>query len=490
MSEINSFTQLTCGIDLGTSAVKVLLLDAAGRTVAEAEARYPTLSEVPQQAEQDTDDWLGALAAAFRALKERVSACLEGGWPGRVRSIALTGQLPTLVCLGDGRPLARAITWRDGRADLYASARLDAPRRASMYAHTGMPIDGRYLAPMFKFHFAERHDTQRLLSAKDYLLYVLTGTEATEPSTAAGYGLYDLFEQRFSQSLCEFWGIGNRLLPTIVASNSQVAELNAAGAALLGLAPGVPVSSGAADSVCASYAMSGLDPAVASISLGSSAVVIGATRTVRLDKEARYLLTPHVQAGWYGREMDLLASGSGYRWLSELFDWQDGELDRRAARSVPGARGLVFPPYLAGGEQGALWNPTLRAGLFGLGLEHASQDIARAYLEGVCFELRRCIEVLAEQDPVQRVMVSGNITRSAESAQLLADVLNRPVGIVEERSPAAFGAALLAWRMVADAQQPTPALGARRSVTPDVTIARRYDALYEDYRERAARCAR
>src|SRR5208283_4419962 len=102
--------------------------------------------------------------------------------------------------------------------------------------------------------------------------------------------------------------------------------LSEAGAALLGLPPGIPVSSGAADSVCAAYAMAGLDSRIASVSFGSSAVIIGADEVLRLDPSARYLVTPHVADNWYGREMDLLASGTGYRWLSDLFGWQDGQI--------------------------------------------------------------------------------------------------------------------------------------------------------------------
>ena len=487
MSEAPRGPDLALGIDLGTSAVKVMAIDAAGSVVGEAEGTFATTSREPQQAEQSTADWLTALASAMATL-DAALAPRDSGWADRVRTIALTGQLPTLVCLGEHAPLAPAISWRDGRADHWAAERVDRARRMSMYARTGMPIDGRYLAPMLRFHFADRLDQVRcILSAKDYFLFALTGVRATEPSTAAGYGLYDLFERRFNSELAAFWDIRLEQLPQILPSNTQAGTLHAAGAQILQLPPGIPVTTGAADSVCASYAMSGLDADVASISLGSSAVVIGATRAARLDATARYLLTPHVQEGWYGREMDLLASGTGYRWLSELFGWADGELDVHAAESESGAQGLFFPPYLAGGEQGALWNPQLRAGLFGLRVQHSRNDIARAYLEGVCYELRRCLDVLAEHDPVVRVMVSGNITRSAGSIQMLADILKRPVGIVAEKSPAAYGAALLAGRGFA-AAAPMTATSAPLT-QPAPAEAAHYDVLYRAYCEAAAKCA-
>jgi xylulokinase len=489
MSELAS-QPVILGIDLGTSAVKVIALQADDQVLAEGGAAFPTASTLPQQAEQSPADWLHALSNAMQSLAARLRETCGPGWQGRIAAIGLTGQLPTLVCLAEHDPLGPAITWKDGRADAWASARIDAPRRAALYARTGMPIDGRYLAPMLGFHFGDRLAGVRcILSAKDYLAYALTGLRATEPSTAAGYGVYDLHDRRFSASLCEPWHLPPALLPQLRPANSLAGPLGAAGAALLGLPEGIPVSIGAADSVCAAYAMAGLDQAIVSISFGSSAVVIGACAALNLDPAARYLLTPHAVDGWYGREMDLLASGTGYHWLGELFGWRGGELDVHAAASVPGANGLCFPPYLAGGEQGALWNPRLRAGIFGLTLRHSRDDIARAYLEGVCFEIRRCIDVLAETSSIDLVRVCGNIVDSPASLQMLADILGRPVGSVPHKSPAAVGAALLA-RSQATGAVPRAAhrTGAVPTVHPDPSAVRAYQTLYQDYLLRAARC--
>lgn len=475
---------ITLGIDLGTSAVKVVALVTGAEVLAQAHAGFPTLSALPQQAEQAPADWLHALGRAMHTLAAQLQHCGGAGWQRRIAAIGLTGQLPTLVCLAEHDPLGPAITWKDGRADEWVAARIDAPYRAALYARTGMPVDGRYLAPMVAFHFADRiAQVHSVLSAKDYLAYALTGVRATEPSTAAGYGLYDLHQRRFSPDLCAFWNLPHSVLPPIQPANSTAGPLSAAGARLLDLPAGIPVSLGAADSVCASYAMAGLDPGVVSISFGSSAVIIGASAAINLDAAARYLLTPHAVDGWYGREMDLLASGTGYRWLSDLFDWHDGELDARAAGSVRGANGLCFAPYFAGGEQGALWNRRLRAGLFGLTLRHSRSDIARAYLEGVFFETRRCIDVLAETTPVDSVRVSGGIVSSPGSLQILADILGLAVGSVAHGSPAAIGAASLAHaRGAARCAQAVP------TVPPEPSAAGSYEVLYRNYLLRAAQC--
>jgi sugar (pentulose or hexulose) kinase len=473
-------TSLRLGIDLGTSAVKVVALDAAGDVLASAEAAFPTRSDLPGQAEQDTRDWLAATAAAVAA----VGRDLGAGWHERVAAIGLTGQLPTLVCIGaDGEPLGPAIAWTDSRADAWATGRIDAERRTWLYQRTGMPIDGRYLAPMFRFHWHTRRDqVRRILSAKDFLCQAFTGRDVTDPSTAAGYGVYAIAEGRWDSALCAVWDLDPTLLPEIRPARFVAGALHAAGAQLLGLPAGVPVTVGAADSVTGALAMGGLEEGVVCVAMGSSTIVMAAAKTPVLDAKARYLLTPHALEGWFGREMDLLATGTGFRWLTALLGWTEAEFTRQALAAPPGANGLFFAPYLAGGEQGALWNPNLRGALHGLSLSHTASDIARAFLEGAQFEIRRCIDVLSETLPVNRIVLAGHATASAETRAMLASILGRPVQPYGPRSPAALGAALLT--TLTDAPEGAAlSIGARDSsstVAPGPDAAR-YDSLYRRY---------
>jgi xylulokinase len=464
---------LRLGIDLGTSAVKAVVLDATGAVLASGESAFPTILDEPGQAEQETGDWLAAARAAIAEMGRQ----LGGGWRARIAAIGLAGQLPTLVCLGPAAPLGPAIAWCDSRADAWTAGRLDEACRAALYRRTGMPIDGRYLGPMYRFH---RHDSRaglrRILSAKDYLCYALTGRIVTDPSTAAGYGVYGL-DGVVDPALCALWDLDPALLPEIRPAASAAGPLSPAGAAHIGLPQGVPVAVGAADSVAGALALSGgrLEEGLVGLIMGSSTIVIDAVRSPHLDPERRYLLTPHAEPGWFGREMDLLATGSGHDWLARVLGWGDEEIDRRAASSTPGAHGLFFAPYLAGGEQGALWDPTLSGMLHGLRLHHGAADIARAFLEGVQFEIRRCLEVLAETTPVQRVVLAGHMTENPSSLQMLADILGRPVSPFPPLSPAALGAALLA-----------PAAGAGTGgavldmVAPGPAAAE-YDLLYRRY---------
>lgn len=444
--------RLALGIDLGTSAVKVTAIDTMGAVAGSASRSFATVTQMHGAAEQEPADWIAAVSNACGELRMVLGAS-EAAWREAIAAIGLAGQLPTLVCGAGDEPLGRAITWKDSRADAWAAQALSSEVRRELYERTGMPIDGRYLGPMFAFHWSARAaQVEWVLSAKDYLCFVLTGMRATDPSTAAGYAVFDSATGTFAADLCRRWQLPEATLPQIRSSQAAAGSLTASAALLLGLRPGIPVAVGSADSVAAAYAMAGLSEHTVCVTMGSSTIILDTVRERRLDPSARYLLTPHLAPGWYGREMDLLATGTGYRWLSDLLGLSDDALDERAVRSPPGARGLTFTPYLGGGEQGALWNPALRSSLEGLTLEHTPDDIARAFLEGVAFEIRRCIEVLAETSRIENVVVSGPLVARPPTLQLLADALERPVRPRELTAAASIGAALCAVGLAGDFQ--------------------------------------
>jgi xylulokinase len=467
---------LTLGIDLGTSAVKVELLSADGRPLASGSGDHPTLGD-GDAAEQRPGDWDDALSVALTALAQEAGARLSG-WRDRIAAIGVAGQLPTLVCLGDAEVLGTAITWKDGRADSWARAHLSANDRRELYRRTGMPIDGRYLGPMIRCHRSELQVTT-VLSAKDYLVWRLTGARITDPSTAAGYATYDLDQAAFAPDLCERWGLSSSQMPPIAASHSRAGAVTAAAAARFGLAAGIPVAVGAADSVAGGYAMTGLRPGRVSVAMGSSTIILATTFDSARDSTARCLITPHVVDRCYAMEMDLIATGTGYAWLSHLLGCQNDDLAQAAMKSPPGARGVRFYPYLGGGEQGALWDPSLRGEIAGLALAHGPSDIARAYMEGVAFEIRRCLDVIAERQPVDEVVFAGHAAARPAALRLYANALGVPVRPCSLRSSAAVGAALIA-RTSAGLPLMNDGLPSMTAVEPGADRGI-YDQLYADY---------
>ncbi len=428
------------GIDLGTSALKLVAVSHEGRVIATARETYPTISTAEGRAEQDPAHWLKALSVAAKEIRSRL------GKKAMIEAVAITAQMPTLVVIGKHKPIARAITWQDSRADPWVSERVDDRLRREIYLKTGVHIDGRYLAPMFEFHYRSKSRKPNLiLSAKDFLFYALTGVATTDPSTASGYGLYSLRTKAWDPELCNFWGILVGQLPSIESSLFRAA-LSERGSQLLGCKPSTPVVLGCADSVAGSHALSGgkVDSRIATLITGSSTVILKCDAQPRWDKQNRFLVTPLALDGTYGREADLLASGSAREWATGVLERNDKKsLWKLACDVAPGAGGLLFAPFLAGGEQGTLWNPNLRGTISGLTLSHDGATIARALLEGMCFEIRRCLEALEEEAALSSAHVAGWIAEVPQHSQLLADVLGRPVRAFRLSSASAVGAAML-----------------------------------------------
>ena len=431
------------GIDLGTSALKLVAVSRAGRVIATARATYATISTADGQAEQDPAHWLKALSVAAKKVRSHL------GEKAVIEAVALTGQMPTLVVMGRhkmGRPkpLARAITWQDSRADQWASERVDERLRRKIYLKTGVRIDGRYLAPMFQYHSRTKlRKANLILSAKDFLFYALTGLAATDPSTASGYGLYNLRTKAWDPELCKFWGIPVEQLPGIESSSFR-APVNERGSQLLGCREATPVVLGCADSVAGAHALSGgpVELHTATVLTGSTTVILKCDAQPRWDQQNRFLVTPLALEGAYGREADLLASGSAHEWATSVLGRHDtNSVWKLAYRVAPGADGVLFAPFLAGGEQGILWNPSLRGTISGLTLSHDGATIARALLEGMCFEIRRCLE--EDEAPLSCIRLAGWMAEVPQQSQLLADILGCPVHAFRLSSASAVGAALL-----------------------------------------------
>ncbi|MDB5056550.1 MAG: hypothetical protein JWO59_22, partial [Chloroflexi bacterium] len=382
-----------------------------------------------------------------------------------------------------------AIVWYDGRAEAEAEELLAAVDLADWYRRTGMVLDAHYLAPMYAW--VARHEPEllvrehRICSAKDALVHTLTGAWATDPSTASGYGVYAPLQGSWDVALCTLAGIAPDRLPRVAEPWSVVGTLTDDWRAT-GLPAGLPVITGAGDALTGVFGAGAAAPHTLAIINGTSSSLVVSCDAPLLDPAHRFLLTPHAVPGLWGLEMDLLATGSALRWLSGILSASpDADIFARAASASPGAHGLIAVPYLAGGEQGALWDAHAPAAFVGLTLSHKPQDLARALLEGIVFEMRRCLQVWEQAGVrVDEVVVSGGFDHRF-FAPLAAAVLDRPVRVAPGRTGSALGAALLAglgsgaW----DVETVTALAGryAGERIKPSPDESARYGELYMRY---------
>lgn len=411
---------IAIGLDLGTSSLKAIAVEvASGRVLHRIRQPYTTHRPEPGAAEQAPQDWM---AAAIGALGRLASATGAEHWAG----IGLSAMLPTLVCLDEAdEPVGNGIVWEDTRAEPQAGWLREHRADAVAYERTGQLLDGRYLVPMF-LRIAERDPeaaarTARIVGAKDYLFAQLTGELLTDPSTAAGSGVYDLAAGAYAE------GPWPELPP--VAPSTATRPLDPGVARLIGAPAGLPVALGAADSVLGAEALgarAGKDIAIIS---GTSTVVLGLRGEPDVEPGRRALVTPlagDADGHGFGLEMDLVASGSAFQWLAALTGAPsvDALMGEAAAVDLLEAPGAL--PYLGPGEQGALWEPRLHGGFERLTLGTTRGALMRGLLTGILLELRRCIEVLSLADD-GRIVVAGSSLASPLALQDLADACGAKV---------------------------------------------------------------
>ena len=432
-------------IDLGTSRVKVGLIDEKLVTVASSSHSYPTLTGEVGQAEQNPAEWLSAIHASVRTI-------IDSEPTEHIDVVVLTAQMPTLVALSaSGLVMGNAITWQDSRADSLVEAQLDESARRRVKELAGTPIDGRYVIPMHVLRNSnESYEPATLLSAKDYLFYEFTGERVTDPSTASGFGNFDLASGGWSEELTSLWGITASLLPRVVDSHFT-APLSRSGATIVpGIAPGTPVMVGAADSVCAHHFINALFENSLSVIDGSSTVIMATINDAASFVED-VLVTPLVDATRRGAEMDLLATGSSIAWLANVLGLTAAQLEELAINH-PRRSGndVVFLPYLAGGEQGAIWRSDISGSINGLTLSASREDLALALYEGIAIETVRCIEVLRSTQNVTNVVSVAAPDSRHFGASLLASLLDVPVVALAQQSPSLVGAARIALEQMTD----------------------------------------
>lgn len=435
------------GLDLGTSGLKAVALDPRAGVLARAQRRYDTRRPELGAAEQDPRQWTEAVSACVRELCATVGAA-------RVKAIGLSGMLPTLVTVDSaGDVVGSAITWQDARSEAHGQRLRETIGADSLYQQTGQWLDGRYLLPMYLrlagYDSARIDRTHTLLGAKDWLFSWLTGAPLTDPSTATGVGAYQLEPGQWIDDVidaaAQLAGRPTPGLPEIVPSETLL-PLRESAATALGLPAGVPVCVGGADSVLGALGLGATEPGSISYIAGTSTVVLGTTDTLRPDPAHRYLITPLAGATGWAYEMDLLATGSAIRWLADLLGLaqESAVLDLAAGADLDAAP--IFLPYLAPGEQGALWNPQLTGTVVGLHVGTDRALLARGLVSGIVLESARCVAVLAEQSINGPLLVAGGSATDPAFRSDLADATGRSVvtGNDAELDYSAHGAARLA----------------------------------------------
>lgn len=442
--------ELFLGLDVGTSGVKALLVDAAGDVVASATTPLTMRTPHPGWAEQDPDSWWEACLASTRQV-------LEARAGAGVASVGISGQMHSSVFLDrEGAVTHPALLWCDGRTSPECreiTERAGGEERLREWV-SNPALEGFTLP---KVLWLRRHEpaafarTAAVLLPKDFVRLRLTGTLATEPSDASGTLMYDPAHRRWSREIMDAVGLPLSLLPDVGESGEVLGRVTPEGAALSGLAVGTPVVGGGADNACGAAGVGAIALGDAVASWGTSGTLLTPTAQPLVDPGLRAHTFCHVAPGmWYLMGV-VLSAGGAFTWFRDRFapdlaDRADGDkrLTDEAATAPAGAAGATFLPYLQG-ERTPHRDATLRGAFLGLSLAHSRAHLTRAVLEGVAFALHDSLSILKQLGlSPSALLLTGGGARNGFIRQLLADVFGLPVTTVNREEGPAYGAALLA----------------------------------------------
>lgn len=438
--------RMLVGVDVGTTAVKVVAfgLGSGRRTV--ASRPYPLLEPEPGHQVQDP-------RAVLAALEQALGECVRATGGAEVVGLAVSTAMHGLVGLDDaGEPTTPLLTWADGRAADVAADLRATGAAARLHDLTGTPVHP--MAPLTKLAWFVRHRpdvvarTHVWADLKALVLARLTGRVVTERSSASGSGLLDRRTGRWSAEALAVPGVDGSRLPAVVEPG-EVLALAPGVAGRVGLVPGLPVVAGGADGPLGNLGVGALDPGVLGLSLGTS----GAVRTVTATPPE--VLDPGLFC--YALRGPLWVVGGAVstggvvvRWAADALAPElptDGAareavLLDEAAHVPPGSDGLVMLPHLLP-ERAPSWDPTLPGAYLGLRPGHGRGHLVRAAVEGVALQLAGLVERLDALHPVTEVRATGGTLRSPVWRGTLAAALDRPVRVVDAVAGSALGAAAL-----------------------------------------------
>ncbi|CAG7625069.1 Xylulose kinase [Paenibacillus solanacearum] len=485
------------GIDLGTSAVKCLLVDEAGTVRTSHSVEYPLLQPQPGWAEQHPEDWWNGTADCIRALLAKAGVSGE-----EVAGVGLSGQMHGSVFLDADLDVVRpALLWCDQRTAAECDWIERTIGKEALGRLTGNRALTGFTAP--KVVWLRNHEpvhykrTSHLMLPKDYVRLRLTGAFGMDLADASGTLLLDVAGRRWSQEVLERLDIPAEWLPPLYESNAVAGQVLPEAASRTGLAAGTPVVAGGGDQACGAVGVGVVSGGIASVALGTSGVVFVHDDAYEADPECRLHSFCHGVPGKWHRMGVMLAAGGSFQWWKNHFAYE--ELQQAAAegrdvyevltalaQNAPlGSEGLLFLPYLTG-ERTPHPDPKARGGFIGLNLRHTKAHLTRAVLEGITFGLRDSLELVKQSGiEIRELRVNGGGARSVFWRQMIADIFGYPVVTVNSTDGPAYGAAVMAasgvlqkdipslceqWIRVVDRVEPNPANQAR------------YEAYYDVYR--------
>ena len=472
------------GIDLGTSAVKLLLVNEDGSIVKSVSEEYPLCFPHPGWSEQNPADWWDAVQKGLAALLADVDAAQAAG-------IGVGGQMHGLVALDENDEVIRpAILWNDGRTEPQVAYLNDVIGKDKLSAYTANIAFAGFTAPKILWIKENEPDNfariAKIMLPKDYIVYRLTGIHSCDYSDASGMLLLDVQHKCWSKEMLDICGVTEAQLPRLYESYEVVGEIKPDVAAAFGLG-NVKVVAGAGDNAAAAIGTGTVGEGKCNISLGTSGTVFIASERFDVDRNNALHAFAHAD-GHYHLMGCMLSAASCNKWFYEGILGSDDYAALQASVSPDqlGHNRVYFLPYLMG-ERSPINDTDARGAFIGLSMDTSRADMVQAVMEGVAFALRDSVEKARELGiGITASNICGGGAKSPIWKTILANVLGMRLDTVKTEEGPGYGGAILAMigcGRFADAKEACEALvSVTNSVYPDPALQALYEKKYRNFR--------
>ena len=474
---------LYIGVDLGTSAVKLLLMDEMGTIEKIVSKEYPLYFPKPGWSEQNPEDWL---AQTLEGIKELTSGCEKD----QVAGIGFGGQMHGLVALDqEDRVIRPAILWNDGRTGEETDYLNQVIGKERLSGCTANIAFAGFTAP--KILWMKKHEPEnfaricRIMLPKDYIAYKLSGSFCTDVSDASGMLLLDVKNRCWSKEMLEICGIREEQLPKLYESSQAVGTLRPELAEELGLPETVKIIAGAGDNAAAAVGTGTVGEGMCNISLGTSGTIFISSREFRVDDNNALHAFAHADGHYHLMGCMLSAASCNKWWSEEILKTADFAGEQADIEKL-GENRVFYLPYLMG-ERSPHNNPDARAMFIGMSMDTTRADMTQALLEGVAFGLRDSLEVAKSLGiKLERTKICGGGAKSPLWKRIIANVMNLKVDVIESEEGPALGGAMLA--AVGCGVYPSVEAIARKlvkvveTIEPEPELAAKYEERYQEFR--------
>lgn len=475
---------LFIGVDLGTSAVKLLLMDETGKIHKVVSKEYPLYFPQPGWSEQNPQDWI---RQSMEGIKELTAQCDKS----QIKGISFGGQMHGLVVLDKKDQVIRpAILWNDGRTGKQTDYLNQEIGKETLSRYTGNIAFAGFTAPKILWMREKEPENfarvRKIMLPKDYLAFYLSGEFSTDFSDASGTLLLDVEHKCWSEEMMEICGVRESQLPKLYESWEPTGAIKPEIAEELGIPQDVKIIAGAGDNAAAAVGTGTVGEGQCNLSVGTSGTVFISSKNFGVDEHNALHSFAHADGNYHLMGCMLSAASCNKWWMEEILRTKEYQVEQDGIRKL-GENPVFYLPYLMG-ERSPHNDPDARAAFVGMSMDTTREDMTQAMLEGVAFGLRDSMEAAKSTGLTpKRSKICGGGAKSPLWRKMIANVMNMKIDRIESEEGPGYGAAILAAVGCGVFSSVEEAAGRLVKITdteePDPQLAEKYEEKYQKYRK-------